>query len=197
MQETTRKTPAIARPKSPTRAQNARTSIWMLLIAEFMLFFGFLSSFFFLRSFMSSWGPPTGRSYDLTLPLINTAVILVSAGTMYLAFQALRKDKRRVFENWLLVTMLLGAGFIVGQVFEFAALGFAIQDGAYAGIFLMTIGVHAAHVAIGVLLFMLVSIRAWIGLVSAQRSLAVELCALYWYFVALMWIVIFAILYFL
>ncbi len=185
------------RPKSPARTRNARTSIWMLLIAEFMLFFGLISSFFFLRNAMVSWGPPTGRAYDLTIPLFNTVVLFGSAATMYLSHRAIRSGHKRRFENWLLLTMLLGAVFIGAQIYEFSTVGFAFQDGAYAGIFLLTIGTHAAHVAIGVLIFMVVSIQAWLGLVDEQRHLAVELCAIYWYFVALMWIVVFGILYFL
>jgi cytochrome c oxidase subunit 3 len=116
---------------------------------------------------------------------------------MYLAYRAIRKDQRQRFDNLLLVTMLLGAGFILGQVYEFSHIGFSIQDGAYAGVFLLTMGIHALHVAIGVLIFAVVHVRASLGLLSAQRHLSVELCALYWYFVALIWIVIFAILYFL
>jgi cytochrome c oxidase subunit 3 len=186
-----------SRPTHPGGARNARTSIWMLLISELMLFFGLLSSFFFLKGTMPSWGSPTGRAYDLTLPIINSVLLLASAVTMYLAYRAIRKDQRQRFDNLLLVTMLLGAGFILGQVYEFSHIGFSIQDGAYAGVFLLTMGIHALHVAIGVLIFAVVHVRASLGLLSAQRHLSVELCALYWYFVALIWIVIFAILYFL
>lgn len=186
----------MTRPRGPGTARNKRASIWALLVAEVMLFFGFLSSFFFLRGTMSSWGPPTGRSYDLLLPIINTVVLLASAATMYFSYRALRRDERQRFGNLLLLTMLLGAAFIVGQLVEFSIIGFTIQDGAYAGVFLMTIGLHAAHVAVGVIIFVLVHIQAAMGLLSARRALLVELCAIYWYFVALMWIVIFAILYF-
>jgi cytochrome c oxidase subunit 3 len=185
------------RPRSSSAARNARASIWMLLIAEFMLFFGFLSSFFFLRAALPAWGPPTGRAYDMLVPLANTVLLLASAGTMYMALRALRADHVQRFNRLLIATMLLGAGFIGGQIYEFATVGFTIQDGAYAGIFLLTMGMHAAHVAVGVLIFAVVQVRASMGLLSARRSLPVELCAIYWYFVALMWIIIFAILYFL
>jgi cytochrome c oxidase subunit 3 len=128
---------------------------------------------------------------------LNTVLLLGSGATMHLAYRAIRDDQRRRFDTLLLVTMVLGAGFILGQIYEFSRIGFSIQDGAYAGIFLLTIGTHAAHVAVGVLIFMVVHIQASLGLLSARRYLSVELCALYWYFVALIWIVIFAILYFL
>lgn len=186
-----------SRPKRPSHRQNARTSIWMLLIAESMLFFGLISSFFFLRTFMLTWGPPTGREYDLTLPIINSILLFGSAATMHLSYRALRLEQRKAFDNWMLATMLLGAAFVIGQVFEFYAVGFAFQDGAYAGIFHLTIGVHALHVIIGVLIFVVVHIKASMGLVNAQRYIAMEFCAIYWYFVVLMWLVIFAILYFL
>lgn len=167
-----------------------------MLIAELMLFFGLLSSFFFLRGSLATWGPPFGH-YDLTMPLITTVLLLSSAATMYMALQAIRQDRRRRFEQLLTVTMLLGAAFIFGQMYEFSTIGFTFQDGAYAAIVLLTIGTHAAHVAVGVLIFVIVHIRAALGLFSAQHHLAVEMCALYWYFVALIWIVIFAILFFL
>jgi len=185
-------------PRIPAamQAQNGRVGIWLLLISELMLFFGLLSSFFFLRGSLTTWGPPLGH-YDLTMPIITTVLLLGSAATMYMALQAIRCDQRRRFEQLLTVTMLLGAAFIFGQIYEFSTIGFTFQDGAYAAIVLLTIGTHAAHVAIGVLIFVIVHIRASLGLFSAQRHLAVEMCALYWYFVALIWIVIFAILFFL
>lgn len=192
-----RQTPGFTHPVVPNPTRNAQSSIWMLLVSEFMLFFGLLSAFFFLRSAMPAWGPPTGRTYDLTLPIINSVLLFASAGTMYLSYRAIRKDKRRQFDNLLLLTMLLGAGFILGQIYEFSHLGFSIQDGAYAGIFLLTMGMHAAHVAVGVLIFAVVHFQATMGLFHARRYMAVEMCALYWYFVALIWIVIFGILYFL
>lgn len=193
MQKTT-----VSRPRLPaqTRDRNARTSIWLILISEIMLFFGLLSSFFFLRGALDTWGPPTG-GYNLVLPLINTAVLLASAGSMHLAYRSIQQGRVGHFERLLTLTMLLGAAFIGGQIYEFATIGFAFQDGAYAAIVLLTIGTHAAHVAVGVLLFVVVHIRASFGLFSAHRHLAVELCALYWYFVALIWLVIFATLYFL
>lgn len=192
MQQTT-----FTRPRQPDRARNGRASIWMLVISEVMLFFGLLSSFLFLRSFLPSWGPPTGRAYDLTLPIINSLLLFGSAGTMHLAFRAIGSNNKRRFDNFLLATMLLGAAFVLGQIIEFSRLGFAIQDGAYAGIFLLTMGTHAAHVAVGIVIFLVVHLRASLGLVNAQNTLAIELCAIYWYFVALIWVVIFAMLYFL
>lgn len=185
-------------PRSPAAVQdqNARVSIWLVLLSEVMLFFGLLSSFFFLRGSLDTWGPPF-QQYDLTMPIITTLLLLASAGTMHLAYRAIRHDDRRRFEQLLTVTMLLGAAFIFGQIYEFGTIGFNLQDGAYAAIVLLTIGTHAAHVAIGVLIFIVVHIRASLGLFSSQRHLAVEMCALYWYFVALIWLVIFAILFFL
>jgi cytochrome c oxidase subunit 3 len=185
------------RPRGRNTVRNSRVSIWMVLIAELMLFFGLISSFFFLRNVMPSWGPPTGRSYDLLLPLANTVLLLASAGTMHLAYRAIGQDRQRRFDNLLLLTMLLGAGFIAGQIYEFWALGFSIRDGAYAGIFLLTIGTHAAHVAVGVLIFVVVHLKASLGLYDARQHIGVEMCALYWYFVALVWLVIFPVLYFL
>lgn len=186
-----------SRPRTANTVRNARFSIWMLLVSEFMLFFGLLSAFFFLRSALPSWGPPTGRSYNLLLPIINTLLLFASTGTMYVSYRAIRRDDRQRFDTLLLTTMLLGAGFILGQLIEFSRLGFSIQDGAYAGIFLLTMGMHAAHVAVGVLIFAVVHFQASMGVLHARRYMAVEMCALYWYFVALIWIVIFGILYFL
>lgn len=169
----------------------------MLIISEVMLFFGLLSSFLFLRSFLPSWGPPTGRTYSLVLPILNSLLLFGSVGTLHLASRAIASANKRRFDSFLLATMLLGAAFVLGQIVEFSWLGFAIQDGAYAGIFLLTMGTHAAHVAIGIIIFLVVHLRASLGLVPTQKSLAIELCTIYWYFVALMWVVIFAMLYFL
>ena len=177
------------------KARNNRTAIWMMLVSETVFFIAFFTSYFYLRDGLEVWGPPGGQRLDLLIPSINTVLLLLSAGTMHLSYRAIRHDQQKRFEDLLLITMLLGAGFIIGQIYEFSTIGFNLSDGAFASTFLMMIGVHAIHVAIGVLIFVVVHLRATLGQFHAQRSIPVEMCTLYWYFVALVWIALFAVLY--
>lgn len=175
--------------------RNNRTAIWMMLVSETVFFIAFFTSYFYLRDGLETWEPPGGHSLGLLIPSINTVVLLLSAITMHLSYRAIRHDRQKRFEDLLLITMLLGAGFIIGQIYEFSTIGFGLSDGAFASTFLMMIGVHAAHVAIGVLLFIIVHLRATLGQFHVQRYIPIEMCTLYWYFVALVWVALFAVLY--
>jgi cytochrome c oxidase subunit 3 len=181
--------------RSMLTARNNRAAIWMMLVSETVFFIAFFTAYFYLRGGLSTWGPPGGQQLSLLVPGINTALLLLSAGTMHIAYRAIRHDQQKRFEDLLLITMLLGAGFIIGQIYEFSTIGFSLRDGAFASSFLLMIGVHAMHVAIGVIIFIIVHLRATLGQFHAQRAVPVEMCTLYWYFVALVWVALFAVLY--
>ncbi|NJP04691.1 MAG: heme-copper oxidase subunit III [Chloroflexaceae bacterium] len=189
--------PTFSKPRTrqSVATRNMRAIIWMIIFAEAMFFFGLFTSYLFLRWDMPTWGPPGGQTLDPMLAMLNTVVLLSSIGLMHMAYRAVRSDRQQLFENLLIATMFAGVIFIGGQVYEFSTLGFAMSDGAYASIFFVMIGLHAIHVVIGVLIFMVVHLRASMGHFHAQHYIPVEMCALYWYFVALVWIPIVAAFY--
>jgi len=95
----------------------------------------------------------------------------------------------------LLITLLLGLIFVTGQVYEFSHAGLRIDDQTFGGVFFTLMGFHAVHVLGGVVFLALNYVRARLGDFSSNRYEAVELGNLFWYYVAAIWLVLFAVLY--
>jgi cytochrome c oxidase subunit III len=90
---------------------------------------------------------------------------------------------------------LLGATFLFIQINEYANIGFAPQDTAQATIFYGLTGLHGAHVTIGLILLLIVCIRAFRGHYSPEEHRGVEVPGIYWHFVDAMWIVVYLTVY--
>jgi len=131
----------------------------------------------------------------LTIPLINTAVLLVSAITARSSTRGIRQDKRASLRNGLLITLLLGLIFVAGQIYEFMHAGFRVDDPAFGGVFFTLMGFHAVHVLAGVLFLALNFVRANLGDFSARQYETVELGNWFWYYVVAVWVVLFVALY--
>ncbi|MFM7509757.1 MAG: heme-copper oxidase subunit III, partial [Actinomycetota bacterium] len=126
---------------------------------------------------------------------VSSFVLLMSSLTMVLAVNsAIRKDAERV-RLWLIATSVLGAMFLGGQIYEFTEFvreGLGFTSNVSASAFFTLTGLHGAHVAVGVLMLLSASVY------SVRRQLnaeAVETLGLYWHFVDIVWVVIFAIVY--
>ena len=95
----------------------------------------------------------------------------------------------------LLVTLAFGAVFLAVQGVEYARETFTPRSHAYGSLFFTITGLHGAHVLVGLLMNVVVQVRAWLGHFSRDRHLAVTNVALYWHFVDAVWLAVFASLY--
>jgi cytochrome c oxidase subunit 3/cytochrome o ubiquinol oxidase subunit 3 len=156
--------------------------------------------------------PATGKIFPaiLNIPVtsFSTFVLLMSSLAMVLAHNAVvnRRVKRTTFLArlegnsffWLVSTALLGIVFLMCQAYEFTSFvneGLGLSTNLFSSSFYVLTGFHGAHVTAGVLwLCTLASIDRKRGLTPAE-GLKVDLCALYWHFVDVVWIVIFVLLY--
>ena len=96
----------------------------------------------------------------------------------------------------LMLTVILGVVFLIGQVYEYTQLGFGVADGTFGGTFYLLTGFHGAHVLGGVLMLGVCLYRGSLGQFSAKHHDMVEASSLYWHFVDAVWIFLFALLYF-
>ncbi|HUO63107.1 MAG TPA: heme-copper oxidase subunit III, partial [Terriglobales bacterium] len=99
---------------------------------------------------------------------------------------------------WLFMTAVFGAGFVGFQIFEFTHfvhLGLTLQTNLFGSTFFVLTGFHGAHVTGGVIWLLAMWTLAMRGKLGPQDSLKVEICGLYWHFVDIVWIVIFALIY--
>jgi heme/copper-type cytochrome/quinol oxidase subunit 3 len=180
----------------------ARPTAWwgMLLViaTEATLFALLLASYFYLRARTPPPWPPDGiEPPKLLLPSVMTVLLFTSSIPMLYADRKIRRGDITRLRIGLVVTFVLGAAFLVVQGFEYHDTLREFRPGtdAYGSAFFTITGLHGAHVLAGLLLIAWTLFRARRGIVSRRHHVGVEVTALYWHFVHVAWLVIFASLY--
>ena len=177
---------------------NGRLAILMLLAAEAMLFAGFIGSFLVFKLSAPFWPPPGLPRLPLAVTEINTAVLMLSAVAMNCAVRRIRHNNRRMLARWLGVTAGLGTTFLLVQGSEWVRLiahGLKMSSGTYGATFYTLIGCHGLHVACAVIWLLCVLAGAIRNRYNSRNCSAVEVCAIYWYFVCAVWPVLFVLVY--
>lgn len=190
-----------------------KAMMWIFLVSDTFVFSCFLIGYMVVRmSAVDTW-PHTsevfaltigGQSIPLILIAIMTFVLITSSGTMAMAVNfGYRRDKRRA-ALFMLVTALLGATFVGMQAFEWSKLiGEGVRPWAnpmgaaqFGAVFFMVTGFHGLHVSIGVIYLSIIALRIHRGHYEKSGNYQiVEIAGLYWHFVDLVWVFIFALFY--
>ncbi len=100
--------------------------------------------------------------------------------------------------TWLVATALLGATFIAGQIYEFTVFvgeGMGYTTSRSSSAFYTLTGFHGVHVTVGIIMLVTLVLLSLRGKIPEHRSETVETIGLYWHFVDVVWIVIFAVVY--
>ena len=187
----------------PPANQSARidpTTLGILLFigSEIMLFGSFFAAYFFVRVVnpnASEVWPPSPFAFPVFVATVNTAILVTSSFTVHWATQAIKRNDRNGLRAGLVVTILLGLAFLLTQAVEYAHVGFNMGDGAFASVFYGLTGLHGAHVLIGLILLTTAAVRAFRGHFTAAHHHGVEIPAIYWHFVDVMWIIVWAAVY--
>ena len=177
---------------------NGMIAILMVIASEMMLFSGLIGSFLIFRLQAAFWPPPTLPRLPIAVTWVNTFVLMSSAATMGLAVRAVHRSRQRLTRRYLALTLVLGVTFLLVQGSEWVRLvahGLKLSSGSYGGTFYLLIGCHGAHVTAGVIWLAVVAMAAMRGRYNARSSGAVELCAVYWYFVCAIWPLLFVLVY--
>ncbi len=200
-----------------------KAMMWIFLLSDTFIFSCFLISYMKVRaSVVDEWPYPSevfalnfmGVPVPLLLIAIMTFVLITSSGTMALAVKNGYEKNRKLCAIFLLLTALGGLTFVGMQVFEWNKLIFhegvrpwsnpmgAPQFGAF---FFMITGFHGTHVSIGVIFLLIMARKTWRGDFDTDRKgyftsmksdyVAIEIMGLYWHFVDLVWVFIFAFFY--
>jgi len=202
-----------------TGLDSRKIAIWAFIGSECMLFVSLISTYLIYkgRSIVGpypheAWTSPSGQHFNaiLNIPVTSasTFVLLMSSLAMVLALSAVQnKDlpKRTTGDRilgssrlWLWMTALLGTTFLGFQAFEFTSFvheGLTIRTNLFGSSFFTLTGFHGAHVTAGVIwLLTLLAIDYRRGL-GPKDALNVDIAALYWHFVDVVWIAIFTLVY--
>ncbi len=198
-----------------TGLDNRKIAIWAFIGSECMLFTSLISTYLIYKG-RSLVGPfpheiyrdPSGKIFKpiLNIPVTSasTFVLLMSSLCMVLAHNAVvnadnpQRHPLNSSKLWLAMTAILGATFLGFQAYEFTSFvheGLTIRTNLFGSSFFTLTGFHGGHVTAGVIwLLALLAIDMKRGL-KPSDALAVDLAALYWHFVDVVWIVIFTLVY--
>lgn len=190
-----------------------KSMMWIFLLSDTFIFSCFLICYMTVRiTDTSNWPIPSevfaldifGTPVPLILIAIMTFILITSSGTMALAVNmGYRKDKKKA-ALLLLITALLGVSFVGMQAFEWSKL---ISEGVrpwanpmgsthFGAAFFMITGFHGLHVSLGVVYLLWVTKRVYSGYYESSGNYEiVEIVGLYWHFVDLVWVFIFAFFY--
>jgi cytochrome c oxidase subunit 3 len=185
----------------PLAHQSSRVSapvlgMFLFIASEVMLFGAFFTAYFFVRVVEQApeW-PPEGFHVPTFVAGINTAILLTSSFTMHWALQSIKRGSRAGLQAGLVLTLAMGLTFLLTQLLEYSRVGFAPKDTAFGSVFYGLTGLHGAHVFVGLTLLSMATVRAFRGHFSAEHHHGVEIPGIYWHFVDVMWIVVYATVY--
>jgi len=162
-------------------------------IVSILMFFMALASAFLVRRGNGNWIPV----HIPTLMWINTVVLLASSATLEMARHRLAQGLLSSYKNLWLLTTMLGAGFLVGQIVawrQLVAEGIYLASNPASSFFYIFTGAHALHLFGGVAALIYVAKRNF-DQAQVTRSVAAEVTSYYWHFMDALWLFLLALLY--
>jgi len=187
--------------ETSTGISNSKLAMWVYLASDCMLFGGLISTYLLYKNRPGSIpglaGSPVKASELFNIPFtsMTSFILLMSSLTMVLAVNSIMAGDTKRMRLWLTSTCVLGGLFLAGQVYEFTEFvneGLGFTSNVSASAFYTLTGFHGAHVAVGIIMLL-----SAVGFSFRKRldAEAVEVLGLYWHFVDIVWVVIFAIVY--
>ena len=187
--------------------------MWIFLLSDTFIFSCFLTSYMNVRMTTTvPWPNPSevfaltivGEHIPLILIAIMTFILISSSGTMAMAVNMGYRRDRVKTAVLMMLTAAFGASFVGMQAFEWTKL---IEEGVrpwgnpfgaaqFGSSFFMITGFHGLHVTAGVIYLSIVAFKVWRGDYDRKGNYEiVEIAGLYWHFVDLVWVFIFAFFY--
>ena len=184
---------------SPFGVTWQKMMMWFFIVTDALLFAGLLVSYGVVRIATGSW-PVQSEVFSMTYIAAMTFVLISSSATMACAVAAAELNRRKTVTLCLWLTILGGFGFLGMQAYEWTHF---INEGGrllenpwgapvFSQFFFIITGFHGFHVLTGVTVLLVVAIRSALGKYSAA---GVENAGLYWHFVDLVWVFVFALFY--
>jgi len=172
--------------------------MWAFLGSDCM-FFGSLIATYLVYQGKSIAGPLPADVFSIPVTSVSTFVLLMSSMSMVLSYAALTRGNIKAYRIWLASTAILGATFLAFQVFEFRDFvqhGLTPKTNLFGTTFFTLTGFHGAHVTLGVIWLLSLLFQSFRkGGASAENNLDLDLAALYWHFVDVVWLFLFASIY--
>ncbi|MCX7016648.1 MAG: heme-copper oxidase subunit III [Candidatus Sumerlaeota bacterium] len=188
------KAPSLSPAEMQRRTEMALLGMKVFLISLSILFTASLAGYLAVRARAAQW-PPAGAPPLPKGLWASTIILLLSSGAMQRALAEARNAGSSHLRAWLATTLALGAAFLVSQVWNWRVLiaqQMTMRSSLYALTFYCLTALHGLHVIGGLVGLSLVLSRAFRGLYSPAFHLGVRLMAIYWHFLDVVWLVLFA-----
>ena len=170
---------------------------WIYLMSDCILFACLFATFSVLRD-ATAGGPAAHELFDLPYVAVETAFLLVSSFTYGMAMLAAFKGARGATMGWLVLTMMLGLGFLGMELHEFGNL---IAEGAgpsrsgFLSSFFTLVGTHGLHVTAGIVWMLVMMVHLMRRGLSEANLTGLMCLSLFWHFLDVVWIGVFTVVY--
>jgi len=175
--------------EQPIAMHPKKFALWLFMVTIVMIFAA-LTSAYIVRQSEGNW-------YEFSLPDIfyyTTAILILSSVSLQWAYYSAKKDNLLHLKIGMLITVILGIGFLIGQWYSWVAL---VDKDVYfvgnpSGSFLYVFtGLHAFHLISGVIFLIIVLISSFRYKVHSQEMVRMEMSTTYWHFLGGLWIYLF------
>lgn len=188
------------RPRLPVNRPNTiavGTIVW--LASELMFFAALFAMYFTMRSLNPEGFHEKAQLLDVPFAATNTTILVLSSVTCQLGVFAAERGDRKKLQMWFIITFIMGAIFISGQITEYMGLieeGLTLSSSPYGSAFFLTTGFHGLHVTGGLIAFLFVLGRLYMTKrFTHEQATTAIVVSYYWHFVDVVWIALFTTIY--
>jgi cytochrome c oxidase subunit 3 len=184
----------------PEHAFGHRSILWWatmgMVAIEGTVFALLIVTALYLKGRNEHWPPGNILPPGLLWGTVNTIILLVSTIPNELSKRAAEKFQLRKVQLWLLMCMVFGLTFNIVRVFEFMSLNVSFDSNAYGSITWALLGFHTVHILTDWVDTGVLTVLMLTGPIDEHRFVDISENAMYWYFVVLSWLPIYAVIYF-
>ena len=175
------------------------TIVW--LSSELMFFAALFAMYFSIRAAAPELWAEHTEVLNIPYATTFTVILVLSSVTCQLGVFAAEKGDVFSLRRWFTITFVMGLIFVLGQANEYRNLvtheGITMQRDGYGSMFYLTTGFHGLHVTGGLIAFIVYMIRTTMGRFTPAQATSAIVVSYYWHFVDIVWIALYAMIYWL
>ncbi|MGQ8851592.1 cytochrome c oxidase subunit III [Bacillus sp. SRB_8] len=184
--------------KATLEGKNKFVGFWLFLGGETVLFASLFGTYLALKN-STNGGPTSQEMFQMPLVFIMTMLLLTSSLTSVYAMYHMKNFNFKKMLLWLLVTVLLGLGFLGFEIYEFYhythEFKHTMRSSAFGSAFYALVGTHGLHVLFGlcwILTLIFRNAKRGLNLYNAPKF---YVASIYWHFIDVVWVFIFTVVY--
>lgn len=189
----------LAEPEKATlEGKNKFVGFWLFLGGETVLFASLFGTYLALKN-STNGGPTSQEMFQMPLVFIMTMLLLTSSLTSVYAMYHMKNFNFKKMQFWLLITVLLGLGFLGFEIYEFYhythEFKHTMRSSAFGSAFYALVGTHGLHVLFGlcwILTLIFRNTKRGLNLYNAPKF---YVASIYWHFIDVVWVFIFTVVY--